>query len=67
MREQVKTSLYNAPKLPCRGHVQMTVTAVGDDGLIYARTEELGTQWTLPAVVLLEDPDVTLLMLFHQQ
>ncbi|KAF6717026.1 RING finger protein 17 [Oryzias melastigma] len=41
---KVKTSLYNAPKLPCRGHVQMTVTAVGDDGLIYARTEELECQ-----------------------
>uniref|UniRef100_A0A3B3BSJ7 Tudor domain-containing protein n=1 Tax=Oryzias melastigma TaxID=30732 RepID=A0A3B3BSJ7_ORYME len=38
------TSLYNAPELPCRGHVQMTVTAVGDDGLIYARTEDLECQ-----------------------
>ncbi|RVE58226.1 hypothetical protein OJAV_G00207030 [Oryzias javanicus] len=42
--KQVKTSLYNAPELPCRGHVQMTVTAVGDNGIIYARTEDLECQ-----------------------
>ncbi|KAM9850619.1 RING finger protein 17 [Aulostomus maculatus] len=36
--EKVKTPLYNPPELPCLGHIQMTISAVGEDGLIYART-----------------------------
>ncbi|XP_013854998.1 RING finger protein 17 [Austrofundulus limnaeus] len=37
--EKVKTSLYHPPELPCLGHIQTTVSAVGDDGLIYVRTQ----------------------------
>ncbi|XP_023806629.1 RING finger protein 17 isoform X2 [Oryzias latipes] len=41
---KVKTSLYNAPQLPSPGHIQMTVTAVGDDGVIYGRSQDLECQ-----------------------
>ncbi|XP_021162995.2 RING finger protein 17 [Fundulus heteroclitus] len=37
--EKVKTSMYNPPELPCPGHVPISVSAVGDDGVIYARTK----------------------------
>ncbi|XP_024864846.1 RING finger protein 17 isoform X2 [Kryptolebias marmoratus] len=37
--EKVKTSLYHPPELPCLGPIQITVSAVGDDGLIYVRTQ----------------------------
>lgn len=39
---QVKTQLYLPPELPCLGHIQISVSAVGDDGLIYARTQNAG-------------------------
>ncbi|XP_034017974.1 RING finger protein 17 [Thalassophryne amazonica] len=42
--EMVKTKLYQPPELPCLGHIQMTVTAVGDDGLIYTRTQHTDCQ-----------------------
>ncbi|XP_041857081.1 RING finger protein 17 isoform X2 [Melanotaenia boesemani] len=42
--EKVATSLYLPPELPCLGHVQMTVSAVGDDGLIYVRTQNADYQ-----------------------
>ncbi|KAM7406894.1 hypothetical protein PAMA_002879 [Pampus argenteus] len=37
--EKVKTQLYLPPELPCLGHIQMTISAVGEDGLIYARAQ----------------------------
>uniref|UniRef100_A0A665V3T4 Ring finger protein 17 n=1 Tax=Echeneis naucrates TaxID=173247 RepID=A0A665V3T4_ECHNA len=37
--EKVITPLYLPPELPCLGHFQMNVSAVGDDGLIYIRTQ----------------------------
>ncbi|XP_070831610.1 RING finger protein 17 [Chaetodon trifascialis] len=42
--EKVKTPLYHPPKLPCPGHIQMSVTAVGEDGVIYARTQDADCQ-----------------------
>lgn len=41
---QVKTSLYQPPELPCLGHIQTSISAVGEDGLIYVRTQNAGTQ-----------------------
>ncbi|MED6265884.1 hypothetical protein CHARACLAT_030037, partial [Characodon lateralis] len=35
----VKTAKYHPPELPCVGHILITVSAVGDDGVIYARTQ----------------------------
>ncbi|XP_068593149.1 RING finger protein 17 [Cebidichthys violaceus] len=37
--EKVKTGLYDPPELPCLGHIQISVSAVGEDGLIYTRTQ----------------------------
>uniref|UniRef100_A0A3Q4MNV7 Ring finger protein 17 n=1 Tax=Neolamprologus brichardi TaxID=32507 RepID=A0A3Q4MNV7_NEOBR len=37
----VKTSLYQPPELPCLGHIQISISAVGEDGLIYVRTQNL--------------------------
>uniref|UniRef100_A0A3B3Z2J9 Tudor domain-containing protein n=1 Tax=Poecilia mexicana TaxID=48701 RepID=A0A3B3Z2J9_9TELE len=37
--EKVKTSMYNPPELPCPGHILINVSAIGDDGVIYARTQ----------------------------
>ncbi|XP_069569519.1 RING finger protein 17 [Brachyistius frenatus] len=37
--EKVKTSLYRPPELPSLGHIQIHVSAIGADGLIYARTQ----------------------------
>ncbi|XP_072253858.1 RING finger protein 17 [Leuresthes tenuis] len=37
--EKVKTPLYHPPELPCLGHIQISVSAVGEDGLIYVRTQ----------------------------
>ncbi|MED6261642.1 hypothetical protein ATANTOWER_007906 [Ataeniobius toweri] len=37
--EKVKTAKYHPPELPCLGHILITVSAVGDDGVIYARTQ----------------------------
>ncbi|XP_075334657.1 RING finger protein 17 [Odontesthes bonariensis] len=37
--EKVKTQLYNPPELPCLGHIQINVSAIGEDGLIYVRTQ----------------------------
>lgn len=41
---QVKTQLYHPPELPCLGHIQINVSAIGEDGLIYARTQNAGAQ-----------------------
>ncbi|XP_030614244.1 RING finger protein 17 isoform X2 [Archocentrus centrarchus] len=37
--EKVKTSMYQPPELPSLGHIQINVSAIGDDGLIYVRTQ----------------------------
>ncbi|XP_062258691.1 RING finger protein 17 [Platichthys flesus] len=37
--EKVKTQLYDPPELPCLGHIQTSVSAIGEDGLIYIRTQ----------------------------
>nr|XP_004573086.1 RING finger protein 17 [Maylandia zebra] len=42
--EKVKTSLYQPPELPCLGHIQISISAVGEDGLIYVRTQNAGYQ-----------------------
>lgn len=42
MYEQVKTKLYDPPQLPCLSHIQIHVSAIGDNGLIYIRTQNTG-------------------------
>ncbi|KAK2840140.1 hypothetical protein Q5P01_013880 [Channa striata] len=42
--EKVKTRLYHPPELPCLGHIQISVSAIGDDGLIYTRTHSAECQ-----------------------
>eukprot|EP00064_Thunnus_orientalis_P004775 superscaffoldBa00000447_g4787 len=42
--EKVKTQLYLPPELPCLGHIQMTISAIGEDGLIYARGQNAECQ-----------------------
>ncbi|XP_056144863.1 RING finger protein 17 [Lampris incognitus] len=42
--EKVRTQFYPPPALPCHGLQQMTITAIGDDSLIYARTHYAGCQ-----------------------
>ncbi|KAM7380101.1 hypothetical protein PAMP_003418 [Pampus punctatissimus] len=42
--EKVKTELYLPPELPCLGHIQMTISAIGGDGLIYARAQNAECQ-----------------------
>ncbi|XP_062420866.1 RING finger protein 17 [Pungitius pungitius] len=37
--EKVKTGLYRPPELPSLGPVQMSVSAIGEDGVIYTRTQ----------------------------
>ncbi|XP_031169903.1 RING finger protein 17 [Sander lucioperca] len=37
--QKVQTQLYQPPELPCLSHIQITVTAIGEDGLIYTRTQ----------------------------
>ncbi|XP_042350877.1 RING finger protein 17-like [Plectropomus leopardus] len=37
--EKVKTQPYRPPELPCLGHIQVIVSAIGEDGLIYTRTQ----------------------------
>ncbi|XP_049584527.1 RING finger protein 17 isoform X2 [Syngnathus scovelli] len=37
--EKVQTDLYKTPELPQLGHNHMTISAVREDGLIYARTD----------------------------
>ncbi|KAM8854806.1 RING finger protein 17 [Spinachia spinachia] len=37
--EKVKTRLYCPPELPGLGPIQMSVSAIGEDGIIYTRTE----------------------------
>ena len=39
---QVETPLYCPPELPCLGHIHISVCAVGEDGLIYVRTQNAG-------------------------
>ncbi|XP_054602581.1 RING finger protein 17 isoform X2 [Nothobranchius furzeri] len=38
--EKVVTTLYQPPELPCLGHVRISVSAVGDDGVIYIMTQD---------------------------
>ncbi|TMS06764.1 RING finger protein 17 [Larimichthys crocea] len=42
--EKVTTKLYQPPELPCPGHIQITVSAIREDGLIYGRTENAECQ-----------------------
>ncbi|XP_071394673.1 RING finger protein 17 [Centroberyx affinis] len=42
--EKVKTQLYHPPELPCLGHIRMSVSAIGEDGVIYARTHHAECQ-----------------------
>uniref|UniRef100_A0A3B4Y300 Ring finger protein 17 n=1 Tax=Seriola lalandi dorsalis TaxID=1841481 RepID=A0A3B4Y300_SERLL len=42
--EKVKTQLYNPPELPCLGHIQINVSAIGEDGLLYTRTQYAESQ-----------------------
>ncbi|KAM6978397.1 RING finger protein 17 [Tautogolabrus adspersus] len=42
--EKVKTQLYQPPELPCLGHIQISVSAIGEDGIIYARTQDAECQ-----------------------
>ncbi|XP_035507554.2 RING finger protein 17 isoform X2 [Scophthalmus maximus] len=42
--ERVKTELYDPPELPCLSHIQIRVSAVGEDGLIYTRTQNAECQ-----------------------
>uniref|UniRef100_A0A673AY12 Ring finger protein 17 n=1 Tax=Sphaeramia orbicularis TaxID=375764 RepID=A0A673AY12_9TELE len=42
--EKVITQLYRPPELPYLGHVKMTVSAIGEDGLIYTRTHNAECQ-----------------------
>ncbi|KAL6100378.1 rnf17 [Pungitius sinensis] len=37
--EKVKTGLYRPPELPGLGPIQMSVSAIGEDGVIYTRTQ----------------------------
>uniref|UniRef100_A0A3Q2Z490 Tudor domain-containing protein n=1 Tax=Hippocampus comes TaxID=109280 RepID=A0A3Q2Z490_HIPCM len=39
---QVKTDMYKPPELPQLGHNRMTISAIREDGLIYARTDTAG-------------------------
>lgn len=39
---QVKTQLYQPPELPCLGPLQVHVSGIGEDGLIYVRTQDAG-------------------------
>ncbi|KAF0026789.1 hypothetical protein F2P81_021526 [Scophthalmus maximus] len=41
---RVKTELYDPPELPCLSHIQIRVSAVGEDGLIYTRTQNAECQ-----------------------
>ncbi|XP_063744191.1 RING finger protein 17 isoform X1 [Eleginops maclovinus] len=36
--EKVRTPMYLPPELPCLGNIRVTVSAIGEDGLIYVRT-----------------------------
>ncbi|XP_027147115.1 RING finger protein 17 isoform X2 [Larimichthys crocea] len=42
--EKVTTKLYQPPELPCPGHIQISVSAIREDGLIYGRTENAECQ-----------------------
>uniref|UniRef100_A0A4W6DQE7 Ring finger protein 17 n=1 Tax=Lates calcarifer TaxID=8187 RepID=A0A4W6DQE7_LATCA len=42
--EKVKTQLYDPPELPCLGRIQISVSAIGEDGLIYIRTQNAECQ-----------------------
>ncbi|KAM3849961.1 RING finger protein 17-like [Diretmus argenteus] len=41
---KVRTQLYRPPELPGHGHIQMTISGIGEDGLIYARTHQAECQ-----------------------
>uniref|UniRef100_UPI0037E8DC3E RING finger protein 17 n=1 Tax=Semicossyphus pulcher TaxID=241346 RepID=UPI0037E8DC3E len=45
--EKVKTQLYHPPELPCLGHIQISVSAIGEDGIIYVRTSNAECQLEL--------------------
>nr|XP_020474573.1 RING finger protein 17 isoform X3 [Monopterus albus] len=42
--EKVATQLYHPPELPCLGHIRINVSAIGEDGLIYVRTQNAVSQ-----------------------
>nr|XP_033473084.1 RING finger protein 17 [Epinephelus lanceolatus]XP_033473085.1 RING finger protein 17 [Epinephelus lanceolatus] len=42
--EKVNTPPYCPPELPCPGHIQICVSAIGEDGLIYTRTQNAECQ-----------------------
>ncbi|XP_068185865.1 RING finger protein 17 [Antennarius striatus] len=42
--EKVKTQMYQPPELPCLGHIQACVTAIGEDGIVYVRSKNTGSQ-----------------------
>lgn len=44
---QVKTTSYHPPEMPHLGRIQVKVTAVGDDGLIYMRTHNAGCSFCI--------------------
>ncbi|KAM3862182.1 RING finger protein 17-like [Diretmus argenteus] len=41
---KVRTQLYHPPELPGHGHIQMTISGIGEDGLIYARKHQAECQ-----------------------
>ncbi|XP_046903761.1 RING finger protein 17 [Hypomesus transpacificus] len=44
-REKIQTQLYRPPELPLCGHTQMSVSAVGEDGIVYAMTLQAERQF----------------------
>lgn len=46
---QLKTKSYHPPEMPHLGQIQVRVTAVGDDGLIYMRTQNAGSSFYISA------------------
>ncbi|XP_068602714.1 RING finger protein 17 [Brachionichthys hirsutus] len=36
---KMRTPSYQPPELPCLGHLRINVTAIGEDGLVYVRTQ----------------------------
>ncbi|XP_032385352.1 RING finger protein 17 [Etheostoma spectabile] len=45
--QKVQTQLYQPPELPCLSHIKITVTAIGEDGVIYTRTQNAEYQLDL--------------------
>lgn len=44
--ERVKTHAYSPPDMPPRGHALMSISAISDQGVIYAMTHEAGDLFT---------------------